>query len=304
MSATPSLGAGRWLRGNLHTHTTNSDGDSPPAAVVAWYRDAGYDFLAVTDHDVLTLPDDHRAAAGPMLLLHGEEVTAGNVHLNAWGIRAAIAPRIGRDVAETLQVNSDAIAAAGGVASVNHPNFRWQLTPADLASLRGGRLFEVHNAGPETNGAGGHGHPSLEALWDVVLSSGHRYLGVAVDDAHHFRVFGHLYSNPGRAWVHVRAARAAEPDILAALVAGEFYASTGVELTAVSTAGGVLAIDIVGRADQAYRTTFIGREGHVLDVVDGVEPRHRLSTAAGYARARVDDSDGHTAWVQPTFLEG
>ena len=52
-----------WFRGNLHTHTTNSDGDSPPDVVTAWYRDAGYDFLALTDHDLLTHPDSVKHAA-------------------------------------------------------------------------------------------------------------------------------------------------------------------------------------------------------------------------------------------------
>ncbi|HYC92718.1 MAG TPA: hypothetical protein VEO54_26150 [Thermoanaerobaculia bacterium] len=36
-----------WLKGNLHTHTSQSDGDSPPAEVAAWYRDRGYDFLVI-----------------------------------------------------------------------------------------------------------------------------------------------------------------------------------------------------------------------------------------------------------------
>ena len=38
-------------RGNLHTHSNRSDGDSDPADVYAWYRDHGYDFVALTDHN-------------------------------------------------------------------------------------------------------------------------------------------------------------------------------------------------------------------------------------------------------------
>jgi len=41
---------GRFYKGNLHTHTTESDGALPPAEVARIYREAGYDFLAVTDH--------------------------------------------------------------------------------------------------------------------------------------------------------------------------------------------------------------------------------------------------------------
>lgn len=292
-----------WFRGNLHTHTTNSDGDSDPGDVVAWYRDAGYDFLALTDHDLLTLPLDHAAAAGPMLLVHGEEVTAGDVHVNALGIRSTIRPLIGPTVSETLQRNVDAVLADGGMASVNHPNYRWQVGPADLIALQGCRLLEVFNGGPETNNAGGGGRPSHDALWDAVLTADRRLHAIAVDDAHFFKVFGRPYSNPGRGWVHIRAAHLSETTVLDALSGGDFYASSGVELADVSHRPRELAIDVVQQYDLVYRTTFIGRGGQVLDVVEGTEPRYSVTGLEGYIRARIDDSDGLSAWVQPRFLD-
>ena len=59
-----------WLRGNLHTHTLESDGDSTPAEVVQWYASHGYDFLAITDHDKITV-----IASDAIVLIPGEEVT-------------------------------------------------------------------------------------------------------------------------------------------------------------------------------------------------------------------------------------
>ncbi len=58
----PSMGARQvadqtWYRGNIHTHTTESDGDAEPEVVAAWYRDHGYDFLVLSDHNHLTLLD-------------------------------------------------------------------------------------------------------------------------------------------------------------------------------------------------------------------------------------------------------
>lgn len=293
-----------WFRGNLHTHTTNSDGDSDPDVVVAWYRDAGYDFLVITDHDFITLPSDYASIAGRMLLVTGEEVTAGSIHVNGLGIRELVDPRlaVSGSARDTLQENVNAVREAGGVPTVNHPNFRWQLRPDDLLALRGCALFEVHNAGPETNGLGRPGHPSHEELWDLVLSAGKRFFGVAVDDAHHFRSWGRPYSNPGRAWVMVESDGLAETALLDAIDSGRFYASTGVAIHAISATRDELAIDIDPHWDLAYRTTFIGAEGRVLDVIDGVEPRFRLADApAGYVRARVEDSDGLLAWVQPVF---
>lgn len=43
----------RWYRGNLHTHSLWSDGDDYPEMIAAWYREHGYDFVAMTDHDVI-----------------------------------------------------------------------------------------------------------------------------------------------------------------------------------------------------------------------------------------------------------
>jgi hypothetical protein len=43
-------GGGRFFRGNLHCHSDRSDGLGGPEEVVAAYRDAGYDFLCLSDH--------------------------------------------------------------------------------------------------------------------------------------------------------------------------------------------------------------------------------------------------------------
>lgn len=75
------------------------------------------------------------------------------------------------------------------------------------------------------------------------------------------------------------------------------------ELAGISSGRAELAIDIVQQYDLAYRTAFIGRGGEVLDVVEGVEPRYTVRGHEGYVRARIDDSDGLTAWVQPLFLD-
>ena len=43
-----------WLKGNIHTHTLWSDGDAPPETVVSWYKQNGYQFLALSDHNILS----------------------------------------------------------------------------------------------------------------------------------------------------------------------------------------------------------------------------------------------------------
>jgi hypothetical protein len=48
-----SPAAERWWKGNLHTHSLWSDGDDYPEMIVDWYRQHGYQFLALSDHNVM-----------------------------------------------------------------------------------------------------------------------------------------------------------------------------------------------------------------------------------------------------------
>src|SRR5947208_1435240 len=68
----------KWYKGNLHTHTLNSDGDSTPTAVVTWYREHKYNFLVLSDHNYLTEVgglNSLYSAKEKFLLVQGEEVT-------------------------------------------------------------------------------------------------------------------------------------------------------------------------------------------------------------------------------------
>ncbi|MEZ4595369.1 MAG: hypothetical protein R3C32_00265 [Chloroflexota bacterium] len=133
----------RWYRGNLHTHTTNSDGDSPPDVVVSWYRDAGYDFLVVTDHDVLTDPAGLRDAAGPMTLIPGEGDAIGRHPRQRAGHRDAASAGVRGHGRGHHQSNVDNVRAQGGCHRSSHPNFRWRVRPEDLAALHDVRLFRI-----------------------------------------------------------------------------------------------------------------------------------------------------------------
>ena len=93
--------APRWFKGNLHTHTVNSDGDSTPDDVVRWYRERDYQFLVLTDHNYLTSVDGLNAVHGAddkFLVVKGEEVTdrfgAKPIHINGLDVSRLV--EIGR----------------------------------------------------------------------------------------------------------------------------------------------------------------------------------------------------------------
>ena len=45
---------GQWFKGNTHTHSLWSDGNDFPEMIVDWYQSQGYDFLALSDHNILS----------------------------------------------------------------------------------------------------------------------------------------------------------------------------------------------------------------------------------------------------------
>ena len=67
-----------WYKGNLHTHTTDSDGECPPEEVVRRYRERGYDFIAITDHHLYS--DYHEQYGGEdFLILPAVEAAASYI---------------------------------------------------------------------------------------------------------------------------------------------------------------------------------------------------------------------------------
>jgi hypothetical protein len=316
----------RWYKGNTHAHTLNSDGDSPPDVVVRWYRENGWQFVVITDHEHLTDVVPLNAllgAAGKFLVIRGQEVTqriADSSHAETWrqahmnsinGARVVM-PQPRATIAESYARNIESIRAAGGLPQVNHPNWRWSVRLADMLELPDSTMFELWNGHPGINnlgGADGTGHmsPSTEALWDSLLTRGKLLWAAGTDDSHTFtRPWDRSVARPGQAWVVVRADTLTPEAIVSALRRGEFYASTGVSLReyTADARGIALTIERVrGAADDTrFRTEFIGRGGTVLATVEGMTARYEFRGTEGYVRARVTDSHGYRAWTQPVRL--
>ncbi len=299
-----------WYRGNLHTHTINSDGDSPPYDVMAWYKRNGYQFLVITDHNTFTDPALFDTNPNDnFLLIGGEEVTnPRTVHVNAIGVKRVIPAQKGDTVTAILQASIDAIRAQGGIPLINHPNFRWAFTAKEMLPLRGVGLLEIASGHPLVNSDGDGIVPSHEQMWDQLLSSGMRIFGVAVDDVHNFREeFSIDRANPGRGWVVVRASALTREAILAALNSGDFYASTGVMLKDIQATPESLTVEIdpnsvATGSPKRFRVVFVGKDGGVLAVSNQNPASYKFKGTEAYVRARIEDSGGRRAWTQPVFL--
>ncbi len=286
-----------WFRGNLHTHTLESDGDSTPAEMAKWYAEHGYDFLVITDHDKVT-----KLESDAILLIPGEEITdrlpKQPLHVNAIGIDTAIKPQGGATAVEVLQRNVSAVAKAGGIALINHPNFGWAFGSSELLQIEGATLLEIASGHPYVNMLG---PPPAEAMWDDLLTKGKRIWGVAVDDSHHLkRPWDTDVALPGKAWIVVRAPKRTRAEILGAIRRGDFYASTGVELEDFIVEPDAVKVKIKHKNGAKYLVRFIGQNGTVLQGSQGLSATYVRGKEA-YVRVKIIDSNGRMAWTQPVF---
>lgn len=315
-----------WLKGQTHVHTNQSgDGHTPPEDVVSWYQRHGFGFIVFTDHNVVTRP--RPSTRGEMLVFSGVELTWNarncgppespcNLHVNSL---FATEPPTDRSV--TIRPNDELnrqsiydaeirlAAELGGVPQLNHPNYHWGADASLIARLAqsGVRLVEFSNASLGTQNEGDASHPSTEILWDRALSAGVDLWNIASDDAHHFddaaerKAKGEEVYVGNRGWIMVRAARD-RAAIQNAMLRGEFYASTGIELDDIVASDDSLDISIT---TQGARTTFIADPGVVVGTSTQSKARLLFSSVPGNAswvRAVIDDSQGHRAWVQPIRL--
>jgi hypothetical protein len=323
----PGLARADWFKGNTHTHTLNSDGNAAPDVVARWYREHGYNFVVITDHNFLTGVAALNGTIGAekqFLIMRGEEVTQvrvdptlpekrRQVHLNAINPTGLVLPlptTTDATVAQLFTHHLAAIRAAGGLPQINHPNWRWYVRADDLREIDGPVLLEIWNGQPHINNLGGaddsgQAAPSVEGLWDLLLSQGKIVWGVADDDSHHFyQPEDPTADRPGQAWIVVRADELTAEKITAALAHGEFYASNGPVLVDYAASKTEVAITLKAVAQDRFTTRFIGQGGRVLAEVPGLKPRYQIRGDEAYVRATITDSNGRQAWTQPVFLDG
>jgi hypothetical protein len=291
----PFAAPGVWLRGNLHLHTTASDGLRAPAEAAGWFAAHGYDFVAITDHETVTPRPD--GLPDTFLTLTAAEVAAGTnlagepYHLPAFGLPDL--PPMPQRRLLTPQQAVDALRQRGAVVAVAHPYWSHH-TASDLANLYGILGVEVWNG--ESELTEGRGHARVH--WDDLLLRGRRLGGLGVDDCHW------RGADYGLGWTWVKA-RARTPEaILAALRDGAFYASAGPELHHFERRGEELYIAATPFVSATLFSD--GRHGARVLAADTpvTEATLPLKGARRFARVEVAAADGSVAWSPPIYLEG
>lgn len=294
---------GRFWRGNLHTHSTRSDGVLSPEEVCRRYRAEGYDFLALTDHFVglwgYPIVDTVPMRAEGFTTILGAELHSGAMangelwHILAVGLPADFAPSNTpsflpvKDQETGAEIAARAVAA-GAFVAIAHP--QWSgLTLADARGITAAHAVEIYNHGCFAGCDRADGF----AIADLLLTEGRDLSLIATDDAH--------FSEPDHfgGWVMVKSERNEPEALLAALKAGEFYSSTGPELRDVRVEDGKVVVEcsaVTSIIAQGWGTGAKAVHGHSL--TRGEVPLDRLNNSP-WLRVTVIDAAGKRAWSNP-----
>jgi hypothetical protein len=293
-------GPGRFYKGNLHTHSTRSDGKLPPEEVVAAYRERGYDFLALTDHFLkgygYPITDTRPFCAPGFITLLGAELHAPrlasgpNWHLVAAGLPLDFAPPEPDETGPALAARA---VAAGAFVGLAHPAW-YRLTLEDALSVEAAHAVEIYNHGSAQWSDRGESW----YLCDLLLARRRRVSAYAADDAHF------IGSRPAAfaAWVQVRAQELSPEAILTALKAGDYFSSQGPEVYDITLGEGQITVAcspcatiiLSGPSAHARQT-----RGDALTSasfsLDGFE--------RSYCRVTLIDAEGKRAWSNPIWLD-
>lgn len=264
------------LKGQMHCHTTGSDGADTPTALVTAYKNAGYDFITITDHDVVTA--DPGVAGITWIGSACEEVTDRHV--------------IGYDIATqspytNAQMSIDYHRANGKLTSLAHPSwaFAYILDKPEITTMYDFNFTEAYNGFIDQYG---------DAQWDLALSDGKKVFATAVDDCHNIAGAFNL------GWVVVHTDTNSKAEILESLRAGNFYASNGNDIT-ISVSGNV----ITASSTNSSNFTFYGRGGQILKTESAVtSSQYTITGNEMYVRVRSQRvSNSKYAWAQPIFID-
>lgn len=305
MATTLFTSAAGVFRGNLHGHSTHSDGQNSPADVVRLHREAGYDFTCLSEH----LWTDPRFSAPTIIdatafdsadfitIISAELHCPGKAH-DRDGLWHIVANGLPADfpVADSSETGPELVAravAAGAYVTIAHPEW-YSLTDDEARSLAaaGAHGVEIYNHSSAIEAGRGGGIATL----DLLLNEGDRVHLTATDDSHH--VPGDAFGG----WVMVAADSLTAGDIIASLKAGNYYASSGPDFIDISIDGanldvGTSPVDRIILAGDRHRAEFVAGEGLTTASFD------LASLDSAFFRVVAIDARGQCAWSNPYWMD-
>lgn len=291
----------KWFKGNIHTHSTQSDGRKTRKEVISWYRRC-YDFVAITDHDVYYEGFRH----DDFLVLPGIEMYHHTLGIGL--VENPMEEKKDKDDVLTLipgewplvddpkkqQAEIDLIQQYKGISVVGHP-FWHGLTIEYLISMDNYDGIEIYNSASDYRDSRGYS----TVHWDYLLTHGKRVNGFATDDSHWIENL----DSAGKGWICVNCDELSSEQIMNAIKHGNFYSTQGPQIFQISLNDKIVSVHsspckrINFVADLAGRSkVFINKKGLLESA------QYEIPDYLKYVRIEIIDSQGLHAWSNPIYF--
>jgi hypothetical protein len=314
----------RQFKGNLHSHTVNSDGCLTPAQSAELFREHGYDFLCFSEHDRYT---DYREQfnddgfiilpaieASAILYADGEHKNRLKVHhmlgiLGTEQMQKAAPEHFHHmeflqppvycgewDGAAAAQKVCNTLRAHGCMVVYNHPIWS-RVSLQEFDHTEGVTALEIYNYGTVNESGTGYD----VTFWDQILRDGRQIFATAADDNHNDGAFPDACGG----WIQVQAPALTQDDIITAIMNGRYYSSSGPRIDSLKIKGDAVKVKcspcervnfICGGFINAGTTVLAGKAGTIE------EAEFALKGNEQYVRAECVDAKGRTAWSNAVFL--
>ena len=282
-----------FFKGNLHCHTTNSDGKLTPEECKAFYREHGYDFLSITDHRKL---GEETHMEDGMLVLCGMEMDyflpGEVVHLVGVGLSEELNQH---DVTRNMQTYIDLVNRYDGRVIIAHP--AWSLnTVTTLSGLHGLTAAEIYNSA-STYPWNGDRADSSNVL-DAAAAHGTFFNFVASDDSHWYN------GEAGRSFTMVQADELTKESLFKAIDEGRFYCSQGPEIRQITVEDERIHVECSEAERVIFYSNLVWANDRCVVKPGMTEAEYiaRPENGETFVRIQVMDKEGRSAWSNPILL--
>ncbi|MBJ6360076.1 PHP domain-containing protein [Paenibacillus sp. GCM10012307] len=299
-------------KGNLHTHSTRSDGQYEPETVIHAYKNKGYDFMCLSDHEIYFKSDAYDDDR--FIMIDGYEMAcemswqkmAQQYHIHGLLDRSLQSDcefehdeehaKPDYESLDTIQELIDDMRHKGNLVIMNHPEWS-RNKPEDLLQLNNYFAIEIYNHQSELDEAVGFGVNH----WDYLLKNGRKVFGIAGDDAHGGEIDAAISEFFG-GWVEVEAEKLEQQSIINALKSGHYYSSSGPQITDLRVEDGFIKIECSPVKFIKFIThPFNGRTLYHQDASSISTGAYRIEGNEQYIRIECVDFAGNIAWSNPIF---
>ena len=279
-----------WYKGNLHTHTSRSDGAFAPADTLKAYKKNEYDFIALTDHWIIS---DTKNEYGILQLTGCEYDTGSNAldgiyHILGIGFDKNKIKLKHESPSLSAQTIVNEITNAGGMAFLAHP--AWSLNSTEqIKKIKNIHGVEIFNSVADLPW---NVRPYSGVIIDRLAAEGYLLPCIATDDTHFYK------NDLCRSFIWVKAIELSREAIMDAIKKGDFIASQA-PFFSVERNGDTIEVfstpvsSIIFFSDTVYTPDRINI-GENLTYA-----KYKIKTSDTFIRIELTDAAGKTAWSSP-----